>query len=356
MIVPSAHMARRGEVQMDLAEGFNINIESRPAHQAFIPSALSKRLQDLADWLAALERILASGAGALKDRPQQLNELFVKLWEAAGMDASPGLARSKPDHRLFRKMVGAYFWQSPQMRRGFEKPRGYAGDFLMMDAICNRPPPAETLLGDWLDGWFQETFPGARSVRNRRDLVARLLASESTRGARRVLNVASGGAPELAHIPLDLAFDQVVLLDQDSGALAFAQQSLARRDALRTAPLPVQTLCMPIRTLVRTEGALGTKPYDVIYSMGLYDYLLRDTATALTSTLWDALAPGGILVIGNYQGHHWARYVVEAVMDWFLVYRDEDDLRELAADLPDAGSNIVTDATGLVHLLHLRKQ
>jgi extracellular factor (EF) 3-hydroxypalmitic acid methyl ester biosynthesis protein len=324
--------------------------------QARLPRAFHDRLGDLQNWLAALagERL---GEKPKPGESTTLEQHFRGLWEATGMDATMGLCRSTPDHRLFRSAIGSYLWQSTLVQRCFEKPRGYAGDYLMMDAACNEPPKAASSLGRWMNRWFYETFPPSPAARGRRDMMARVLATEYQRGARRVFNVACGGVPELVRICGTTAFDDIVLLDQDAEALAFANASLKAKCPDIEVSTRITTLNLSVQAVVRCPEVIGPAKFDVVYSMGLYDYLPEERARKLTATLWDAVAPGGLLAIGNFQGHEWWRYVLEAAMDWFLVYRDEDELAALAEDLPDSPDvDIVCDATGSLFMLLARKQ
>jgi len=49
--------------------------------------------------------------------------------------------------------------------------------------------------------------------------------------------------------------------------------------------------------------------------------------------------------------------VLEAAMDWFLVYRDEDQMAELVAGLPGLQDvQVVTDASGSLFMLLARKK
>jgi SAM-dependent methyltransferase len=270
------------------------------------------------------------------------------------MDASLGLARSTPDQRMFRARLGRYFQQSELLRRCLEKPRGYAGDYLMMEGVCGRAPAARNALGSWLDSWFLGHFPPFIAVRNRRDMIASALVEEYARGARRILNVACGATPELAACIRKAPFDEIVLLDQDAEALAFAKSRLQGEEGSTRSR--VECIASPVQPLMKSAQLLEPGQFDVVYSMGLYDYLSTSRGRALTANLWSVLRPGGLLIIGNFQGHHWARYVMEAVMDWFLVYRDEDDMLGLAARVDGAEAQLQTDSTGLLYLLRLRKR
>jgi extracellular factor (EF) 3-hydroxypalmitic acid methyl ester biosynthesis protein len=79
-------------------------------------------------------------------------------------------------------------------------------------------------------------------------------------------------------------------------------------------------------------------------------------AAALTERLWHALAPGGLLIVGNFNGHNPIRHVIESLMDWYLIYRDPHELLALVDRLPSvATSEVLTDDTGCLHLLSARK-
>jgi len=316
-----------------------------------IPKECYEGLATLSDWLGLLERSSAVNRPPSLEESDTLAALFERLWVATGMDASLGLARSTPDQHLFREKLGRYFYQSMHLERCFEKPRGYAGDYLMMEGVCHKPQDAATPMGRWLDLWFHDYFPPFVSVRNRRNMVAGILSDEHSRGAKRVLNVACGSAPELALLGNRLRFAEVALLDQDAEALAFAKSRLDNDGSSST----IRTICTSIRQLVESTDDVGSAQFDVVYSMGLYDYLSLSQARKLTSTLWRLVAPGGLLMVGNFQGHHWARYVMEAVMEWFLIYRDDDDMKLLGSSLPGAHLNVIQDMTGLLHLLQIRK-
>jgi hypothetical protein len=96
-----------------------------------------------------------------------------------------------------------------------------------------------------------------------------------------------------------LPFDSITLLDQDADAVR------AAAGALRThAQTTLRPWHHPIRDLV--TGRCELEPGQAfVYSIGLYDYLSTDNATVLTQRLWTAVAPGGVLAIGNFAaGEH----------------------------------------------------
>jgi hypothetical protein len=107
-------------------------------------------------------------------------------WEAFGKDA-----RRHPVHTLLL--------ESPFTRRAYSKPRGYAGDAVMMDLIYGKACPAEDLspLGGILYG-YEFDSPCFQSVRTRRAILAREIDDVASPGRQaRVLSLASGHLREL---------------------------------------------------------------------------------------------------------------------------------------------------------------
>ena len=90
--------------------------------------------------------------------------------------------------------------------------------------------------------------------------------------------------------------------------------------------------------------------------MGLFDYLSDKLAEALIRSLWSRLAPGGLLVIGNFNGRDPMRHLMEAALDWYLTYREPSDMSAWARLLPDAtDSRVETDESGTLHLFVARR-
>lgn len=152
----------------------------------------------------------------------------------------------------------------------------------------------------------------------------------------RLLSLGSGPARELARLATrpgfcDLA--QATCLDLDPAALAHAQRQLAQMDgrvqfvrdnALRFAAGPNRP----------------AQPYDLIYAAGLFDYLDAGQAARLIQDCHGLLAPGGLLIIGNFshETHPSDRILMDWLLEWRLIYREETDYRAIFAQTP-FGSN-----------------
>ena len=184
--------------------------------------------------------------------------------------------------------------EDPYTQRGYEKPRGYAGDAVLLDYIYGTAPVPEgtSELGAQVLAWCQQNSVAFQAVRERRDLLAGHMqrAKQRDRGSH-CLSVACGHLRELAmvgggpHEP-----QSVVALDQDPLSLAVAQATYG--DTV----LPMQA---QISSLISGTASFE-RPFDIITVAGLYDYLEKPAAVRLTTVLARRLKPGGRLVISNF--------------------------------------------------------
>lgn len=248
--------------------------------------------------------------------------------------------------------VTALVHEEPFARRAFVKPRGYAGDAPMLDLVYGEgsPPTDLSPLGQRLHMWSVRQ-PACRSVRFRCDLLAEMLdETANLADAPRVLSLACGHLREAArsYAMRCNAISELVAVDQDEESLAEVRRSFAR--------FRVTTMPGSVRQML--TGAAKVGEFDFVYSAGLYDYLATTVAGALTRALFRALRPGGRLLVANFAPSLRDIGYMEAMMDWHLVYRDEQAMRQLATAVPAsevASVHTFRDELGNVVYLELRR-
>lgn len=244
---------------------------------------------------------------------------------AGDSDALRALAQAHP---LFEICM-----QDPFTQRAYAKPRGYAGDAVMLDYVYSGAvPEGTTAMGEQV---FRATtnVPTALSIRFRRAYLAATIDDFATRiEGCRILSVASGHCRELDLSLLSrLAGDSglrttLTALDQDPASLETVFRDYRG--------LPVRTVTGGVGDLIR--GTLDLGEFDLIYSAGLFDYLSDAAARALVSRLAKMLRPAGSLIVGNFLPAYSGRGYLEAFMDWRLILRRPEDLGRLFTGL--AGS------------------
>jgi extracellular factor (EF) 3-hydroxypalmitic acid methyl ester biosynthesis protein len=217
--------------------------------------------------------------------------------------------------------------QDPYTLRAFEKPRGYAGDAVMLDYVYSRVAPAETTpLGRQV---FESTTggPNGRSVVARRDILSELIDEVAVVTARpRILSVACGHLREAQHSAAvrEGRVGEFIALDQDRESLAVVEREQGGHG--------VTTLHASVRSLLSKN--VSFTGLNLVYASGLYDYLSDATATRLTGIMFAMLTSGGKLLIANYSPDSHGRGYMEGFMDWRLTYRGEEEMVELGGDIP----------------------
>ena len=224
--------------------------------------------------------------------------------------------------------VLAQLREEPFTRRAFEKPRGYAGDAIMMDMAYRHRPYAVTLtrLGAALHVWADQQS-SIRSVVERRTILAREIdAVAARREQARVLSIACGHLREaqLSEAVQARAISELVALDQDAESLDVVEREQGAFN--------VHAKRASVGRFVRAGAELGS--FDLVYSAGLYDYLNEETATTVTDAMFRALRPGGRLLVANFAPELCDIGFMEAIMDWRLIYRDEAAVARLARGIP----------------------
>lgn len=252
---------------------------------------------------------------------------------------------SKEDWEQFIKQyrehpISHFFLQEPLSRRSFERPRGYQGDPVMLDLMYDFeevvPLPDEGRqleLPELLNYELNRITHSAHANRARKRVLSRKIDQTSERVANPyILSVACGNLREVldSFAVRNKAIGKFVAIDQDQEALSVAAERI------KDFGEPIQASVIDI---IRNKVPLPT--FDFIYSLGVYDYLPDKIAKRLTKKLFQLLNPGGRLLVVNYLPDSGTIGYMEAVMDWWLIYRDKQQMQELIEEIPQASINNV---------------
>lgn len=284
---------------------------------------------------------------------------FTEAIDAAVRSASP--KDSQALTQWSRRQIHDVLMRSPPLHRSFHKPFGYAGDYEVMRFIYEKPFEGADLFSKALSLAFGHTT-ASRAVRSRKDLVKSKMA-DMIRGGRpaRVLAVACGPAQELFELlqeANEIPSLEVVLFDQDKGALSYAYRRTAPLIEARQGRVKVTYLHDSIKRLLR-DAELFTDfgSFDLIYSVGLFDYLKTPTAVALTRNLVSLLAPGGQAMLANMVPNSPSRWYMEHHLDWWLTYRTRSEILDFAGRAgPHTKLRIVEEETGVNPFVEMTRE
>ncbi|MDO8312940.1 MAG: class I SAM-dependent methyltransferase [Sideroxyarcus sp.] len=268
------------------------------------------------------------------------------------------LAKQYTEALLTRELLdGPIWWQA------YTKPRGYPGDYLVMDHIYNGSPRGETPFGQVVHtlGIQIGQFVEKRKEFVRQAITEMVAQCENPDGML-IASLGCGPAKEIVEFSQShltgtrpLTF---VLVDQDSDALRHAGHSISEtlRERQDGPPIDIQLRHQSVMRLMRevNPSEMMLQP-DMIYSAGLFDYFGDRTCRVLSRRLYDALRPGGLLLLGNMKANTDMVLPLELVADWSLTYRTSENVLSWADGLEGAEISLRTDATGYDYLLSVRK-
>jgi SAM-dependent methyltransferase len=174
-----------------------------------------------------------------------------------------------------------------------------------------------------------------------------------------VLNFGSGPAIDIQLAAEQLGLDdcrrlRISLLDLDPRALERAQTLLAPSFSSVNLRCERENL---FRIPQRKAAADCLGDVDFLVCPGLFDYLSRADAAAMLAQFWQALQPGGQILVFHFGPANASRAYMEWIGNWYLIYRDRAELHEIAAaaGIPRHAVSIGREATGASLYWDIRK-
>ncbi len=301
------------------------------------PSSLRKRVKHYDAIALEVESYLKKNPNEWGRFQSQFNQEINAVYREIMMFEKECLASENEEKvfafkKLFVNRLRKRFLRGEFVVRSLEKPFGYAGDFKIIDDIYKNYPTTKGF--DRLyDNYFQMSSICV-AVRNRKEDFKRILSNfviQNDAKSIKVMDVASGPCRDIKELLFDSEgslFDKVIFdcFDADHRALEYARQLV--RNSPRVSFNQMNVLRIALKKNIHEEFK---KQYDVIFSTGLFDYLDVRISIRLIHNLRELLKPGGILAISDVRDKfsNPSMYFMEWVADWSLIYREDDEFRQL---------------------------
>jgi SAM-dependent methyltransferase len=271
------------------------------------------------------------------------------------------LVKCKEDIRkarvAFHEKTNPFLSKSFCINRTRTWPQGSQGDYKTLEYAYKNTPLSDGI-GYFLDLYLLNR-PLGHAVRNRIKKLETIL-SEEVRKRRQpaILNIACGSCRELMGIAPEIIDSEarIVCVDTDNDALAFAQDRLSYAGIISQVELRKYNA---LRMFDDETNVAEFGNQDIIYSVGLFDYLPSDFLVKLFRPLYALLNPGGKLIAafkdaGRYrsQDYHW-------ISDWDgFLQREEEDFRGIMAEagIPDECIAETREDSGVIVFYVITKQ
>ena len=257
---------------------------------------------------------------------------------------------------VVRAMPGfSRFQEDPFTHHAYSRPRGYPGDAGLLDFIYRGDAVDAGPISEAGRAVFRAMSAASAptAVRNRQAIVARKIDAAAF-ALGRPLRVASLGCGHLAEAEKIAALaagavERFWAIDQDPVSIAEVHRRFPHH--------AVAGVRASVKDVLRGR-APEVRDLDFFYAAGLFDYLHERAARCLVRRMFERLRPGGTLLVANFLTGIPDRAYMEAVMDWWLIYRTEREVAALDADVDTrliADKNTFVEAERNIAFLELRR-
>jgi hypothetical protein len=232
----------------------------------------------------------------------------------------------------FRQLAGAWVHKSAIVKRGLEKPSGHPEDYKMLEIIYDNKPISRNI-GVYFDNSFLKS-PYAVAVRIRKNRIRELLEKfigETKLNKFNIFNIACGSCREILELLPNLATRSSILftcLDWDEEALKFSQDKLL---PVKPKNIDFKFVKEDVMNLIKNEkDAQQFSGQDLIYSIGLIDYLPDRVLKELIQVLYGLLQKSGKLILTHKNREKtFPSIPPDWLCGWKFVPRNKDEVIRL---------------------------
>ncbi|MFZ3231488.1 MAG: class I SAM-dependent methyltransferase family protein [Pseudobdellovibrio sp.] len=259
---------------------------------------------------------------------------------------------------FFKTHLGEYFVSAAFTGRAYHKPRGYAGDYEMMNQIYRNVAEGTTLF-EKIIHLYGINEASSVSVRLRKDYLKKKLfnlAKNNTQNSEIVVGtLACGPAREIVEFlteetPENLKNFKFVLMDQDHHALLNARRNIFKIMRARKLECEINLLPLAVKQILEQSEeseVLKAINFNLLYTAGLYDYLPQTVAKNLTTIISKSIIKGGEFIIGNFHPDNPTKTISDLVADWRLIHRNQEQMLDLISASEFKRHNFYLDEIGI---------
>jgi len=281
-------------------------------------------------------------------------KLYLDILEIEASQINEELA---PAHRSFAQTaLHPLLLRAPFVFRTYTKPLGYAGDYQMVIQMLGDPRQGPSTYFQMVNTAFLQNVL-AVAHRNRIDILVDFLkrmadAARQAEKTFRILNVGCGPAIEIQRFlqsyphPECLSFE---LVDFSEETLAWTRAKLTSITEQIGKPVTINYVHDSVHQLLKRRidpASDNSQEFNAVYCVGLFDYLSDKVCSRLMAHFAARTHHGGTLLVTNVHSNNSTKFVMEHLLEWYLIYRDTATLAPL---LPaqSATRKIYVDATGM---------
>mgnify|MGYP000397903064 CR=1 FL=1 len=260
----------------------------------------------------------------------------------------------------FRDLVGVWVYKSAIVKRAFEKPIGYPEDYRMLELIYENSPVSKNI-GLYFDNIFLKS-PYSVSIRNRKNHLARKIIgfiNNSQLNSLNILSVCSGTGHEIADaLPLLKPHKKVkfTFVETDEKALDFSRNLLSQK---MEENIRFDFKHEAVFRILEADRLINK--YDkqnLIYTLGIIDYLSDRAAKRIIKVLYSSLEKGGKLILTHRdRDKTFPPIPPDWLCDWKVIARNQEEMSKLFYEVGISNFSLSTESDnfGYIHYFTLTK-
>lgn len=360
----------KAEVQ-NFLKGLEQFTDIHPGFEVIV-TRMRTHLSELSRWLQQVDVMMEESFQSKNDREIQLleeiSEPIVPLmleqlmeFESIAKDLDP---ESVSVHSAFvQRELHPLIMRSPFMHRVYTKPLGYAGDYEMVNMMLRDPYEGPNIYYKIVNKLFLMEGPSV-AHKNRVKIMHRKLEALVDQAKRdgktiKIFNLGCGPAVEVQRLLNTRVLDErteITLMDFNDQTLGYTKSLLDKigknNNSFPKITYEQQSVDQILRQSARLTAEESNK-YDFIYCAGLFDYFSDRACSRVLKLFYKLVKPGGEVLSTNVHSDNPAIAAMEYLVEWYLVYRDEQQMLDLVSDIP--GKKVYGDETGLNIFLEFSK-
>jgi extracellular factor (EF) 3-hydroxypalmitic acid methyl ester biosynthesis protein len=230
--------------------------------------------------------------------------------------------------RLIKQRIHPLLKYSEFFRRAYDKPLGFAGDYLTILMLTN----TQQYIGDTdyektINKIAIENGP-SQGHKNRITIIEQQIAALASENNNiKILSIGAGPAIELKGLfsTQSATNIEITLLDNNIETIEYIKKTYKSNSNIT-----IQTMQASVKDILKSN-ILPSNEYNMIYCTGLFDYLSTRLCKALLQKMHAATIIGGNLLISNLNINTPYKYRMELLADWHIIYRSPDELKNLSS-------------------------
>jgi extracellular factor (EF) 3-hydroxypalmitic acid methyl ester biosynthesis protein len=265
----------------------------------------------------------------------------------------------------FQNNLHLLFMLAPILNRIYTKPLNIAGDYEMINMLYENQYQGLSIFGKFLHKYICSDKT-SHAIRTRTEFMYKKIQNilnkniKKNKNKFKITSIASGSGLEIQELikyEKNTDYSDITLFDFSKEAIEYSEIKINKIIKNYNRKTNVNFIQESIFNLIRDKNVLNkiANNQDIIYSIGLFEYLTDSTCKILIKTLYEKLKKNGVLIIGNYKYGVPLRSWMELGVDWYLVYRENKNLISFA-DNNMWKQKIFTEKTKLFNFLILVKK